>query len=159
MYAYLQAKNKTTFAGIKFMKGYHFIKLSFFFLYAMACAGKNEKENAGSYIDTTLTQKVAITDTFQKGKVITSVLCKEDAAQSYALYIPEKSNSEPMPVIYFFDPHGDGSLPLDKYKGWPIFIILFLLAVIIQRTEMILQQQKLSGMQCLMIHATGLILI
>ena len=55
-------------------------------------------------------------DPFQPGKIIT-VTCKADAAQSYALYIPLKGNKESLPVIYCFDPHGDGALPLKKYKA------------------------------------------
>jgi hypothetical protein len=44
-------------------------------------------------------------------------MCKADAAQSYALYVPLKGNKEALPIIYCFDPHGDGSLPLKKYKA------------------------------------------
>ncbi|HVU54147.1 MAG TPA: hypothetical protein VHD83_03790 [Puia sp.] len=54
-------------------------------------------------------------DPFQPGKII-SVTCKANAAQTYALYIPLKGNKEALPVIYCFDPHGDGGLPLRKYK-------------------------------------------
>jgi dienelactone hydrolase len=50
------------------------------------------------------------------GKIIDTVFCKSDPTQSYALYIPEKGNKTALPVIYFFDPHADGSLPLHKYK-------------------------------------------
>lgn len=52
----------------------------------------------------------------QTGKVVDRVLCKADAAISYALYIPARDHQTALPVIYFFDPHGDGSLPLNKYK-------------------------------------------
>ena len=55
-------------------------------------------------------------DPFQPGKIIT-VTCRADAAQSYALYIPLKGNKEALPVIYCFDPHGDGALPLKKYRA------------------------------------------
>lgn len=51
------------------------------------------------------------------GRVIDSVICRSDPSQSYALYIPEKGNKEAMPILYFFDPHGNGSLPLNKYKA------------------------------------------
>lgn len=54
--------------------------------------------------------------TFQPGKLIERVVCKTDASQSYALYIPIKGNKGPLPVVYLFDPHGDGTLPLKKYK-------------------------------------------
>jgi len=55
-------------------------------------------------------------DPFQPGKIV-SVICQTDAAQSYALYIPLKGNKEALPIIYCFDPHGDGSLPLKKYRA------------------------------------------
>ena len=50
------------------------------------------------------------------GGIINPVVCKADPTQSYALYIPRKGNAAALPVVYFFDPHGDGSLPLKKYK-------------------------------------------
>ncbi|GAA3955071.1 hypothetical protein GO495_28345 [Chitinophaga oryziterrae] len=53
---------------------------------------------------------------FETGKVIDTVICKNDTTQSYALYIPAKGNKEALPVIYLFDPHADGRLPLNKYK-------------------------------------------
>lgn len=56
------------------------------------------------------------TDIIQPGKII-SVTCRADAAQSYALYIPLKGNKEALPIIYCFDPHGDGALPLKKYRA------------------------------------------
>jgi len=56
-------------------------------------------------------------DPFQAGKLIEKVVCKADASQSYALYIPVKGNKTPLPVVYLFDPHGDGTLPLKKYKS------------------------------------------
>jgi hypothetical protein len=54
---------------------------------------------------------------FAVGKVIEKVTCLSDTAESYALYIPAKGNKTALPVVYFFDPHGSGSLPLHKYKA------------------------------------------
>jgi pimeloyl-ACP methyl ester carboxylesterase len=51
------------------------------------------------------------------GRVIDTVACKADATQTYALYVPRKGNAKAMPVVIFFDPHGSGSLPLNKYRG------------------------------------------
>ena len=48
------------------------------------------------------------------GKVTDSVICRADPTQSYALYVPAKAGL--LPVIYFFDPHGSGALPLNKYR-------------------------------------------
>ncbi|HEY4285903.1 MAG TPA: hypothetical protein VGN00_02280 [Puia sp.] len=53
----------------------------------------------------------------QPGKVIESVTCKADPTQSYALYIPSKGNANALPIVYFFDPHGSGVLPLNKYRS------------------------------------------
>src|SRR5689334_7885723 len=54
---------------------------------------------------------------FEVGKVIEKVTCLSDTTESYALYIPAKGNKTALPVVYFFDPHGSGSLPLHKYKA------------------------------------------
>lgn len=54
---------------------------------------------------------------FPAGKVIDTVICKKDPTQSYAVYIPAKGDKGTLPVIYFFDPHASGALPLYKYKS------------------------------------------
>lgn len=54
---------------------------------------------------------------FNAGKVIDAVICKADPTQSYALYIPATGNKGPLPVVYFFDPHGSGAFPLRKYAS------------------------------------------
>jgi len=54
---------------------------------------------------------------FPAGKLIEKVVCKTDPSQSYALYIPIKAGDAPLPVIYLFDPHGEGTLPLKKYRS------------------------------------------
>jgi hypothetical protein len=51
------------------------------------------------------------------GRITDSVVCQSDPGQSYALYIPAKGNGQALPVIYFFDPHADGALPVRKYKA------------------------------------------
>ena len=50
------------------------------------------------------------------GGIQDSVICRADASQSYALYVPVACNGKACPIIYFFDPHGDGGHPLRKYK-------------------------------------------
>lgn len=52
-----------------------------------------------------------------KGQIIEKVICKADTSQSYALYLPSNySSSKTYPVVFAFDPHGDGSLPVKNYK-------------------------------------------
>jgi pimeloyl-ACP methyl ester carboxylesterase len=50
------------------------------------------------------------------GQVLDKVVCAADASQSYALYIPVRGDQRPLPIVYFFDSHGVGALPLRKYK-------------------------------------------
>src|SRR5690348_13787036 len=81
-----------------------------------ACGNNQPVKDTGNIIDTTVAVPAPIEkDSFETGKII-NVVCKTDASQSYALYIPSNSNKKELPIIYFFDPHADGSLPLKKYK-------------------------------------------
>lgn len=55
---------------------------------------------------------------FVKGKVTEVIKCKYDATQSYALYLPSNyDKNKTWPVIYMFDPHAAGYLPLKKYSS------------------------------------------
>jgi len=67
--------------------------------------------------DSVVVAPAARPDTFAIGKVIDAVACAADAGQTYAAYIPVTGNKKALPVIYFFDPHASGSLPLNKYKA------------------------------------------
>ena len=88
------------------------------FIYTSSCAGKGRQHAEKNDDVTASPASVAqIKDTFETGKIISPVYCKNDASQSYALYVPAKGNSETLPVVYFFDPHGSGTFPLNKYKS------------------------------------------
>jgi predicted esterase len=53
----------------------------------------------------------------EKGKVIPSVTCIKFANTSYALYLPQNySPARKFPVIIAFDPSGNGSIPVVKYR-------------------------------------------
>jgi predicted peptidase len=55
---------------------------------------------------------------FAKAEIIKKIDCIADASQSYALYLPKDYNAETKKgAIFFFDPHGDGALPLEKYTS------------------------------------------
>ena len=84
-------------------------------LYAIACGGSSNGGNAS--IDSSLIIKTPLNQTIQKARIINPVLCQSDPAKSYALYIPADSSKLPMAVVYFFDPHGDGLLPVKLYKS------------------------------------------
>ncbi|MEO8862450.1 MAG: hypothetical protein ABI358_13570 [Ginsengibacter sp.] len=101
------------------MKVGNIIKLAILVFYTVACANKTSREGDidGNEIDTALGSHMSVVDTFETGKIIAKIMCIADPSESYALYIPLKNANKPLPVIYFFDPHGDGSFPLIKYKA------------------------------------------
>jgi len=52
-----------------------------------------------------------------RGLIIEKVICKSDATQSYALYLPSTySPSKTWPIIYCFDPAARGAVPLTRFK-------------------------------------------
>ncbi|MBK8845011.1 MAG: hypothetical protein IPO27_00055 [Bacteroidetes bacterium] len=75
-----------------------------------SCGNQPAVEDATSSIPVTTTANSHLSDSVYK---ITS---PTSAAHSYYSYIPSSLGTMPYPVILFFDPHGDGSLPLHKYK-------------------------------------------
>jgi hypothetical protein len=52
-----------------------------------------------------------------RAQMTDSVRCSADPTQTYALYIPPKGAAAALPVVYCFDPHGAGSLPVKKYRA------------------------------------------
>jgi hypothetical protein len=57
-------------------------------------------------------------DSFAVGKVISQVSMAGNPSESFALYLPKGySDTVKYPVIIFLDIYGQGSLPLDMYKG------------------------------------------
>src|SRR5580698_5839359 len=52
-----------------------------------------------------------------RAQLTDSVRCSADPNQTYALYIPQRGLKEALPVLYCFDPHGSGILPVRKYKA------------------------------------------
>jgi len=80
----------------------------FFSLAFISCAQTHKQENKPALINTVK---------FQGGKTYT-VSCDADKSNSYSLYLPQQYDSaKTFPVIYFFDPHGKGNFPLEKYKS------------------------------------------
>lgn len=102
------------FGKYKSLTGIHFLQLALFSICLVSCAAN--PHNANHDVDSTLIIHNSLVDSFERGKIINPVYCLSDPSKSYALYIPSKSRDQRLPVIYFFDPHGDGSLPLQNYK-------------------------------------------
>ena len=105
---------KISFKAI--IKANYFIALTLLSFYINACGGSNSSSQNAN-IDSSLILKTPVNNTFQRGKIINPVYCQSDPTKSYALYIPEDNSNQPLPVVYLFDPHGDGLLPVKKYKA------------------------------------------
>jgi hypothetical protein len=99
----------------KMMKASHSIKLLLLFNWLISCAANPQHENQN--IDSTLITQKVTSDAFERGKIINFIPCLSDKTKSYALYIPATGSSNNLPIVYFFDPHADGVLPLQKYKS------------------------------------------
>jgi pimeloyl-ACP methyl ester carboxylesterase len=101
------------------MKSSRFIGLFLVVLFTQACAGNdsNPPASKATGVQNPVTAHPALPDSFPVGKVIDTVICVADATQSYSLFIPANGNKKALPVIYFFDPHASGSLPLYKYQS------------------------------------------
>src|SRR6478752_4538285 len=98
----------------------HYLRSFIPFICFIACSSHQPAQEDTTMhtktVDTTIAVQ-PVKDTFATGKILTHITCKNDATQSFALYIPVAQNNDPMPVIYCFDPHGDGTLPLKNYQA------------------------------------------
>ncbi|MBO9201613.1 MULTISPECIES: hypothetical protein [Niastella] len=84
---------------------------------AHACANNPTTASEHPVKDGVVEAAPAPLDSFAIGKVIDTVACRADGSQTYAVYIPSTGGKKALTVIYFFDPHASGSLPLNKYKA------------------------------------------
>lgn len=83
-----------------------------------SCAGKQTKSETGAPAPAVTEQVKAPAQHFERGALVPSVALTNTPTQSFALYMPKTfSDSATIPVaIIFFDPHGDGTVPLNLYK-------------------------------------------
>jgi tetratricopeptide (TPR) repeat protein len=53
----------------------------------------------------------------ETGKLIPKVICRSDAQQSYALFLPSSySRDKRWPILYCFDPGARGQMPVERFK-------------------------------------------
>ena len=79
--------------------------------------GKGDEGSATTTAGVSTSSSPAYDNSLIKGKVIDSVICKNQSSQSFALYLPTNYSPEKkFPCIYFFDAHARGSLPVRTYK-------------------------------------------
>ena len=98
-------------------------KLLFLLLICGSCTSGNRGGKTSQTADNDSVQKTApapITHHFKAfgtGKVINHVACEQDTTETFCLYLPKAYDStKSWPVIYFFDAHARGKLPVNKYK-------------------------------------------
>jgi len=76
----------------------------------------NAEKSASNEKEPEKKQEAPAPENFPTGKVIDKVSCKTDTSQSYALYLPKAYDTKKLyPVIYAFDPHKTGKLPVANY--------------------------------------------
>src|ERR1043165_3622499 len=81
-----------------------------------SCSSGNEQTNNAP--TETKNETSIKSESFATGQVIDKVVCKGDTSQSYALYLPsDYAEGKNVPVVFAFDPHGTGKLPVAKYKN------------------------------------------
>ncbi|CAN5525483.1 hypothetical protein BH11BAC2_BH11BAC2_24130 [soil metagenome] len=96
--------------------------LCFFLLWLQLCScshtpSTTADSNSAATADT-FKSTVVSPITFQPGTINPKVLCSGDEALSFAVYTPSAyKEGKSYPVLILFDPHGDGSFPLNNYQS------------------------------------------
>lgn len=76
----------------------------------------SDNNNSTDASDTTKHAQVKL-PTPDKGVIVDTIHCADDASQRYSIYLPTYYTADKKwPVVFFFDPHGAGNLPLRLYK-------------------------------------------
>jgi dienelactone hydrolase len=92
------------------------MKMLWIFLLSLlvSCAQQSGNKNSNSNRDVSREQSVNKTQTLHK-----NIRCKADGAFGYALYLPDAYNNREkmLPVIFFFDAHKRGAMPVEKYAN------------------------------------------
>jgi dienelactone hydrolase len=89
------------------------IPFLYFLLFLISsCSQSPEKTDKSS----PETQEIPAYENFSSGVVIDNIPLKADPTQGYSLYLPKSyDKNKSYPVIYAFDPHKAGKLPVSKY--------------------------------------------
>lgn len=83
---------------------------------SVSCQQPNQKIKEADSIQQ-LKSQIIDTTVFKTAVVINQVKCIADTNQSYVLYLPSTYNKKQLwPIIFFFDSHAEGALPIGKYK-------------------------------------------
>ena len=101
------------------MFGYTKIRLTYLYLLSillLGCGSNGVEHNTNEVIQKT-SSSVIEKPVFNAGDLFPHINCIGDPSLSFALYIPQSYTAgAKMPVLLLFDPKGDGTYPLTKYK-------------------------------------------
>jgi hypothetical protein len=87
----------------------------FFLLMITGCSSNPGKPKAAAV--PVPKEETIVFENFPTGKVIDKVVCKADTSKSYAMYLPKAYDTKKQyPIIYAFDPHKTGKLPVADYS-------------------------------------------
>jgi len=88
------------------------------FVSLFSCSSSHNNTNSANPETTQASLTQTKEENVIKGQVIDKINCKADTSHSYALYLPSSYvATKTYPVVFTFDPHGDGKLPLTNYKA------------------------------------------
>jgi poly(3-hydroxybutyrate) depolymerase len=86
-----------------------------FILPFYACSSNPDKQNKPAQEE--IAAKADVKENFPTGQVIDKVNCTSDTTLSYTLYLPKGYDmKKEFPIIYAFDPHAAGKIPVSNYK-------------------------------------------
>jgi len=99
------------------------VEISFgcFLLVCISCSSSTQKQTeehakADSLNTATVAKLPHHFKGFKTGMPINYIPCNQDSTETYCLYLPKDyDTSKAWPVIYFFDAHARGKLPVKKY--------------------------------------------
>jgi hypothetical protein len=85
-----------------------------FILLTLGCKSEKKKE----IVSAKNTQEQLSYDlSYKPGNIYSAISCRLDSSVTYALYLPVNYDTlSKFPVLFFFDPHAEGLLPVEKYK-------------------------------------------
>jgi hypothetical protein len=84
----------------------------------IACSSNSEQNNIQEATINDQKPVFSIPDTLKSGVLYTKVAINNDELNSFSLYLPKQYQSDiAWPTVFFFDPSGDGSIPIKKYQS------------------------------------------
>src|SRR5437868_794348 len=100
-------------------KRFYYLICAFSLAILVSCSSNSHKENKVQEPAAHVEMLAPKTDfSALAGKITDNIICDAQPQLSYCLYLPNSySSQKSFPVIFIFDAHADGKLPVGKYSG------------------------------------------